>query len=242
MKRISLSLVSLVTVLTACSGKVQIADSGPSPTTDSITAATKKVSILGDSYSTFEGWNPEGYISWYKPVPKPGRPTDVTEVDQTWWKLYLDHTGYDLETNNSYSGSTVCNTGYEGKDYSDRSFINRIDLLGHPDIIFIFGGTNDSWAGSPVGDYIWSGWEPEQLYFYRPATAYMLSGIQKLYPEAKVLFLINDDITAEIKTSTEEICRHYDIPFIMLDNIEKMSGHPDREGMKQIVEQIGDFQ
>ena len=49
---------------------------------------------------------------------------------------------------NSYSGSTICNTGYRDEDYSDRSFINRTTLLGNPDIILICGGTNDSWANA----------------------------------------------------------------------------------------------
>ena len=41
-------------------------------------AQTKKVSILGDSYSTFTGHNPEGYAPFY-----PNDRNDVTEVEQT---------------------------------------------------------------------------------------------------------------------------------------------------------------
>lgn len=200
--------------------------------------AQKKVSVLGDSYSTFEGWIPEGYIAWYKPVVPAGRQTDVTTPEETWWKILIDENGYQLETNNSYSGSTICNTGYEGNDYSDRSFINRVDLLGNPDIIYVFGGTNDSWAGSPIGEYIWEDWTPEQLYSYRPATAYLMSSLKEKYPEAEIVVLINDEISDDVKESTAEICRHYGVPFIQLEGIEKMTGHPDRKGMRQIVEQI----
>ena len=197
-----------------------------------------KVSILGDSYSTFEGWIPEGYTAWYKPVPKPGRPTDVTDVEDTWWKILIDEKGYSLEKNDSYSGATVCNTGYEGADYSDRSFITRMDRLGAPDIIYVFGGTNDSWADSPVGEYVWSGWRPEELYTYRGAAAYMINGLQSLYPEAEIIVVGNDDIKDEIKESTAEICGHYGVEYVQLHDIEKMSGHPDKRGMRQIVEQI----
>ena len=42
-------------------------------------AQTKKVSILGDSYSTFQGVNPEGYNPFY-----PNDRNDVKEVSQTW--------------------------------------------------------------------------------------------------------------------------------------------------------------
>ncbi len=38
--------------------------------------------ILGDSYSTFEGYIPEGYAAWYINAGKPE--TDVTRLDQTW--------------------------------------------------------------------------------------------------------------------------------------------------------------
>lgn len=197
-----------------------------------------KVSILGDSYSTFEGWIPEGYIAWYKPVPKPGRPTDVTDVSQTWWMEYIRDRGYELEINNSYSGSTVSNTGYEGRDYSDQSFVSRVGLLGNPDLIFVFGGTNDSWAGSPLGEYIWDGWTSQDLYYYRPALAYTASHLQELYPGAGVVFIINDDISDDVKQSTVEVCEYYGIPYVQLEDIDKISAHPSAKGMRQIKEQI----
>ena len=60
-------------------------------------AQTKKVSILGDSYSTFTGHNPEGYAPFY-----PNDRNDVTEVEQTWWSLYIKAMGYQLECENSF--------------------------------------------------------------------------------------------------------------------------------------------
>lgn len=236
--RFFFTLLCLGIMLNACAGRQgMIRDEAPKNEAAVAEHATK-VSILGDSYSTFEGWIPEGYIAWYKPVPKPGRPTNVTEVGQTWWKKLIELNGYELETNNSYSGSTICNTGYEGNDYSDRSFISRVGLLGNPDIIFVFGGTNDAWADVPMGEYVWSDWSPGQLYQYRPAAAYMLHSLKSLYPEAEIKFIINDDIADEFKESTIEICRHYDVPALQLEGIEKMSGHPDGKGMEMIVEQL----
>lgn len=199
----------------------------------------KKVSILGDSYSTFEGYVvPDTNLVWYKPVPKEGRPTDVTKPEQTWWQIFLDKNGYELERNNSYSGSTVCNTGYGGRDYTDQSFVTRLTDLGDPDMILIFGGTNDSWADSPIGDYVWSGWTDQQLYSYRPATAYMLSELRTLHPDAEIIVLINDQVKDVVKTSTAEICDHYGVEWVQLEDIEKMSDHPDAKGMQQIAEQL----
>ena len=56
---------------------------------------------------------------------------------------FIKENNYRLCVNNSFSGATICNTGYNQADYSDRSFITRMDKLGCPDIIFIFGATND---------------------------------------------------------------------------------------------------
>ena len=113
-----------------------------------VSAQTKKVSILGDSYSTFQGMNPEGYAPFY-----PNDKNDVTKVEQTWWSLYIKAMGYELEKNNSWGGTTICNTGYGGMDATANSFNARYELLGNPDIIFVFGGTNDAWARSPIGEY-----------------------------------------------------------------------------------------
>lgn len=199
----------------------------------------QKVSILGDSYSTFEGWlsSPE-YLAWYKPVPKEGRPTDVTKVEQTWWKIFIDENGYELEKNNSFSGSTVCNTGYGGKDYSSQSFVTRLSDLGNPNIILVFGGTNDDWAGSPMGDYVYSDWTTEQLYSYRPATAYMLSELQQRHPQALIVVMINDILRPEVTDSTIEICRHYGVPYVQLKDIDKISDHPSLKGMRKIADQL----
>ena len=74
-------------------------------------AQTKSVSILGDSYSTFEGAIPQGNAIWYFKKNNP-KQTDVNRVEQTWWDLLIKRKGWKLEMNNSYSGATICNTGY----------------------------------------------------------------------------------------------------------------------------------
>ena len=76
-------------------------------------AQTKKVSILGDSYSTFAGHNPEGYAPFY-----PNDRNDVTKVEETWWSLYIEAKGYELEKNDSWGGTTICGTGYGRMDSS----------------------------------------------------------------------------------------------------------------------------
>lgn len=196
----------------------------------------KTVSILGDSYSTFEGYVPADYYPWY--FVKPQKDTDVTDVTQTWWHRFITRNGYRLCVNNSFSGSTVCNTGYDGQDFTDRSFVSRMDRLGCPDIIFIFGGTNDSWAGSPLGEYRYADWTKESLFQFRPALAYMLSHMIKRYPNVELYFLLNSGLSKGVNESVRTICRHYGVTCIELKDIDKRSGHPSVKGMEQICRQI----
>lgn len=97
----------------------------------------------------------------------------MVSVRNTWWHQFIKENNYRLCVNNSFSGATICHTGYRSEDYSDRSFITRMKALGCPDIIFIFGATNDYWAKSPLGEYQYADWSKKDLYSFRPAMAYM---------------------------------------------------------------------
>lgn len=132
-------------------------------------------------------------------------------------------------------------TGYHDDDYSDRSFISRVGNLGCPDVILIFGGTNDSWAGSPIGEYKYDNWSRYDLYSFRPAMAYMLSEISDRYPNVEVYVILNDDLKDDIDNSVKEVCRHYGVDCIELKEIDKMSGHPTIKGMAQIADQVAAY-
>lgn len=199
-------------------------------------SAQKKVSILGDSYSTFKGIIPAHHDVYY-----PMEGIDVTDADQTWWMQFINSQGYRLEKNNSWSGSTICNTGYGRADYSDRAFFARVNMLGNPDIIFVFGGTNDAWADSPIGEYKFGDWTKKDLYNFRPAAAFMLYQLKMLYPDAEIYYLLNSELKNEINESSKVVCAKYDVPIIELHDIEKVSGHPTVKGMKAISDQIEEF-
>lgn len=206
-----------------------------------MTQALKSVSILGDSYSTFEGHvKPSDNAIWYWKKPHLEH-TDVSSVTQTWWHLFIKENGYKLCQNNSFSGSTICNTGYNKEDYSDRSFISRMNNLGSPDIILILGATNDSWSGAPIGEYKYSDWTKEELYQFRPAMAYMLHDMKERYPNVEIYFILNNELKPEINESVEAICKHYDIDCVILHDIHKISGHPSIKGMRQIADQLKKF-
>lgn len=201
----------------------------------------QSVSILGDSYSTFEGFvEPSNNFIWYFAEPRTER-TDVSDVTQTWWHRFITDGGYKLEKNNSFSGSTICNTGYEGVDYSDRSFITRMNNLGSPDLLLIFGATNDSWANSPIGEFEWEKQDAESLKSFRPALCRLLSHITKRYPNTQIIYLINDGLKDEITSSITKACKHYGVNYLQLKDIDKTAGHPNIHGMKQISDQLTEY-
>jgi len=204
-------------------------------------AQSKTVSILGDSYSTYEDFvTPATNELWYY-AKNSEQKTDVKDVRQTWWHQLIKENGWRLAVNNSYSGATISYTGYDGNDYSLRSFNTRMDNLGQPDIIFIFGATNDSWAGSPIGDFKYEGIKKADLYEFRPALAHMLRWMTDRYVNTEIYFILNTELKDEINTSVKTICEHYGVPVITLTEVDKISGHPSVKGMRQIADQVNSF-
>ena len=91
----------------------------------------KNLLILGDSYSTYEGRVAKGCAVYYfKNGSSPDLPVSKMELEETWWHRMLEATGVNLVMNNSWSGSTVCHTGWNGVDCSKiNSFIYRFRQL-----------------------------------------------------------------------------------------------------------------
>ena len=203
-----------------------------------------RVTIFGDSYSTFEGWlEPATNEPWYWTADSPYRDknNDVTEVEQTWWWQVIDQMGWKLEKNNSYSGSTVGYYGYQNENYQPRSFNTRVSDLGEPDIILSCCITNDSWTGETVGKYKYANWDENDMWYFRPAMARLCSTIKQNYPLAKIYFILNTDLKPEHAESMRVICRHYGLPLIELHDIDKQDGHPSQKGMKAFAQQVMEY-
>lgn len=197
----------------------------------------KNILILGDSYSTFKGLIPEGFSSWY-----PGN--DVENAEQTWWRIALEGAAANLVLNTSFSGTTICHTGYSG-DCSDKSFLARLEKLAAEgffeknkiDELWIFGGTNDSWANSPIGEIMYGEISREEKFKVLPGFSALLA-LAKSLPIEKTLVLCNTDMKKEIESAYHEMAAHYGIPSLQLSEIDKEGGHPTAAGMAQIAEQF----
>ena len=114
----------------------------------------KRVSVCGDSISTFSGYIPGSYAYHY-----PCATTDhsycecVRNVCQTYWyQVIYDHMkNARLDMNMSYSGSAVArstNTDKNTNHWYTQCYTQRYIRqggIGNPDIILLHGGTND-WA------------------------------------------------------------------------------------------------
>lgn len=198
-----------------------------------------RVTIFGDSYSTFEGYlTPDTNEVWYFLPPRKQKHNDVSRVEETWWWQVKERLGWKVDRVNAYSGSTVCCTGYRKEDYTSRAFITRMSNLGEPDVILVCAATNDSWCGAPIGEYKYGDWMREELYSFRPAMAKLCYGLRTHYPKAQVLFILNSELKESINESVRTICAHYDIPLLELHDIDKQGGHPSVAGMRAIADQV----
>ena len=198
-------------------------------------------SIIGDSYSTYENWIPSGNSTKY--------PTgDVTDVKLTWWWKLANESGMNLLINDSYSGSTICGTGYSGVDcLNTNSFIARAKanlgennvMKSKPDIIFILGGTNDTWASSPLGTPKYSGWTDDDLYSTLPAFSYLINYLQTWNSGCRIINIMNDMyISQDMIDGMTTICNYYGVENVSLGQIDVSDNHPTVNGMEQIKNKI----
>lgn len=207
--------------------------------------ARRKVSILGDSISTYQGFTP--YPSNYQ-YPKSSY-ADFTSVSQTWWHqiIYDKMTDAKLEVNSSYTGTCVQETTSQG--HPGYGFLHRYTELGDPDVILINGGTNDSWSYKlPVGSLDFS-IATDNLDEYQFAQAYdkLIRLMKARYPQAQIACIIGDNVMDPTYTAyaqvIRDVCEHYDLPYAEVvfsdrSSLTYDSVHPNVDGMEEMADQI----
>lgn len=110
----------------------------------------KKLSILGDSISTYKGVSNDASANatlFYNPCYRLYH--GFFKVEDTYWHMVMERLGLELCVNNSWSSGNLC-----GRD-DPSSGVNRANHLARddgelPDVIIVFMGTNDLGRGFGV--------------------------------------------------------------------------------------------
>lgn len=184
----------------------------------------RSFSILGDSISTFDGCNPDGFAVYYQ--GERCEQTGVTSSADTWWSQVIERLGGRLLANSSFSGSLV-----EGAGFPAGNSQERIDALAEdgvqPDVVIVFMGINDyGWGGGRnqvMGESLSASARPEDLPGPREvamavgpealdrfgcAYASMLARVRALAPQADIWCLTLSPATSP---SPGESCYKYSI-------------------------------
>ena len=150
----------------------------------------KNFSILGDSISTLEGFNPRNYKVFYK--GENCRRSDVFEICDTWWGKVIDFFGAELLVNNSWSGSrvTMMPNGSAEKLFPAGISNERTSGLhiGNvmPDVIIVNLGVND-WANGVPVDFVKDEGTIEEYYSsFFSAYQEMLAKLKRNYPQSEI--------------------------------------------------------
>ena len=141
------------------------------------------ISILGDSISTFEGMNPQGYAVFYE-----GEKREINELEteeETWWGRVLNVLGADLCVNASYSGSRMSGLIFPAGCSDERLLALRTEAC-VPDIILVFMGYNDFAYGVPVACKSDECLTDRKMTF-SGAYELVLSHLKILYPHSRIV-------------------------------------------------------
>lgn len=226
----------------------------------------KKLSILADSISTYEGIsnNPEynstignNGLYYYKAM--------CSEND-TWWMQTVNATGMELCVNNAWAGSRAYgNLSDPSTACGDRAVNLHNDHTGvEPDVIVTYLGTNDYDMSVPLGSFnqlsdIYEGGNYKSGASMTFATAYamMLHKINQRYPNAKVFcFTVlqnkartDYDVLNNFNNTIKSVASYFNADVVDLCNdtginstnllefsTDKSGVHPNRKGMDKYTE------
>ncbi|MBR2834344.1 MAG: hypothetical protein IKE43_01320 [Coriobacteriales bacterium] len=157
--------------------------------------------VLGDSISTFEGYNPHGFAVYYS--LERAREAGLAGVEDTWWSLVAAYFGATVTANGSYSGSMVAGAGFPAAWSAER--IESLQGSASPSDILVFMGTNDyGWGSARAQAQARSSATPpctdlshypaktagsageQELKEFEQAYGVMLDGLAAVYPQATV--------------------------------------------------------
>lgn len=201
-----------------------------------------KLSLLGDSISSYAGTVPSGNDTYYK-----GNNAGVTSSTQMWWNVLCTKTGLIPLVIDGYSGSGVT-------QLEESAHINMIPMSSdtrcgrlhsgstNPDIILIAGGLNDyTYAMSAQSEPLpWDGTTTPVIgNSFTEAYACMIKKLQTNYPKALVVALstfftmrgtdngytfthtVEENVysQADYNEAINSVAKRMHIPYIRVDDI-----------------------
>ena len=194
----------------------------------------KKISILGDSISTFEGYIPNDYKYFY---PQPYG--DVRNIYQTWWMKVINGLGAGLYVNNAYGGSTVCNFDEYSTSNDKRLESLRINE-NVSDVLLIFMGTNDC-----ASKYV-------NANSFEQAYMDMLYKLQTISPNTEIILinlpiskLYTIDSQYELNQVIRKCAKEFNYELIDISGLDLTNelidnAHPNSNGMKSLSKALLD--
>lgn len=147
----------------------------------------RQISILGDSISTFEGFNPRGYSVYYDDELQ--EINGLRTVEDTWWMQVIRALDGILCVNDSYSGSRVSGTSFPSAVCEER-LTNLKTETACPDIILIYMGFNDFGYGVKISmDHMGLHFskKTKNLNHFEDAYDEMLKRLKALWPQARIV-------------------------------------------------------
>ncbi len=227
----------------------------------------KVISILGDSISTFAGYIPVADGFNREHLARYPQDNLLTDVNETWWMQVIAALDAKLGINDSWRGATLSGghpvtTGDTGENaaMSNLTRIQNLGSNGTPDVILLYGGTNDLAHVSKVGtfdpntaptavDLTTTKWDNLADGF-----VHTLLRIRHYYPDAVIVAMLptytrsyySDQKLAEGNAVMAAICQHYGVAYVDLrycgiSTDDLPDGiHPDAAGMDHITEAVMD--
>ena len=240
----------------------------------------KKISILGDSISTFgdpDSRNQLGtYCYSYYPTEtcRYSASGNVTidgvtyqsiafDVENTWWMRVINTLGASLGINESWRGTRVSGTGDSA--FNNQTRISHLGGNGTPDLILVFGGTNDAGNDVTLGTFNggnYSDYDTAQKIAALPVTTFadaykaMLIRLMYTYPTSEIVCILPTFTTSYYEISDldnyveviKEACDFFGIKWIDV----RVSGitifnkdsylvdgiHPNATGMSLLADKV----
>ena len=137
----------------------------------------RMISVLGDSLSTYYGYNPEGYSVYYTPVIQ--AKNGLRSVQDTWWSKVIEEFQGDLCVNNSYSGSKASGYVFPSASCEERIKGLRSGIQG-PNLILVYIGYNDWGYAVPVK-------KKKNVDSFEDGYKRILVYLKDLYPSSRII-------------------------------------------------------